>query len=124
MMYASVIRPSTRNCCPRWPVDSLTTSTISRSSYGTSARHAPYQLSTKTNETNERDDRNFSHASLRRIRAEVMLDTISQIHADQEQVSWSAAGISSRRDCRWQHDNLLLDCLWTRFACHGLRRAK
>ncbi len=37
-----------------------------------------YQLSTKTNETNERDDRNFTHASLRRLRAEVLLDTISQ----------------------------------------------
>jgi len=38
-----------------------------------------YQLSTQTNETNESDDRNYSHASLRRIRAEVLLDIISQI---------------------------------------------
>lgn len=38
-----------------------------------------YQLSTKTNETNESDLSNFSHASLRRIRAEVLLDVISQI---------------------------------------------
>jgi len=38
-----------------------------------------YQLSTKTNPTNETDLTNFSHAKLRRIRAEVLLDIISQI---------------------------------------------
>ena len=38
-----------------------------------------YQRSTKTNSTNESDSTNFSHASLRRIRAEVLLDVISQI---------------------------------------------
>ncbi len=37
-----------------------------------------YQLSTQTNETNAFDDRNFSHATLRRIRAEILLDIISQ----------------------------------------------
>jgi hypothetical protein len=38
-----------------------------------------YQLSTKTNETNESDLSNFSHASLRRLRAEILLDVISQV---------------------------------------------
>ncbi|MBW3538866.1 MAG: DUF1549 domain-containing protein [Planctomycetes bacterium] len=38
-----------------------------------------YQLSTTTNESNARDDRNFSHATLRRMRAETMLDAISQV---------------------------------------------
>ncbi len=38
-----------------------------------------YQLSTVTNPTNESDTRNFSHASLRRLRAEFLLDTISQV---------------------------------------------
>ena len=38
-----------------------------------------YQLSTGTNETNEKDSRNFSHAALRRMRAEIMLDAITQI---------------------------------------------
>jgi hypothetical protein len=38
-----------------------------------------YQLSTRTNETNASDETNFSHASLRRIRAEVLLDVISQV---------------------------------------------
>ena len=37
-----------------------------------------YQLSTQMNETNAADDRNFSHATLRRIRAEILLDCISQ----------------------------------------------
>jgi hypothetical protein len=36
-----------------------------------------YQLATKTNETNALDERNFSHATLRRIRSEVLLDCIS-----------------------------------------------
>jgi hypothetical protein len=38
-----------------------------------------YQRTTKANETNETDLTNFSHSSLRRIRAEVLLDAISQI---------------------------------------------
>ena len=38
-----------------------------------------YQLSTTTNKTNASDTTNFSHASLRRLRAEVLLDTISQV---------------------------------------------
>ena len=38
-----------------------------------------YQLSTQTNETNVSDTTNFSHGSLRRLRAEVLLDTISQV---------------------------------------------
>ncbi|MFZ4732581.1 MAG: DUF1549 domain-containing protein [Pirellulales bacterium] len=38
-----------------------------------------YQLSTKTNETNATDERNFSHALLRRVRAEVLLDMVSAV---------------------------------------------
>ncbi len=38
-----------------------------------------YQLSTATNATNAKDDRNFSHAALRRVRSEVLLDVISQV---------------------------------------------
>ena len=37
-----------------------------------------YQLSTRVNKSNEGDNSNFSHASIRRLRAEVMLDAISQ----------------------------------------------
>ncbi len=38
-----------------------------------------YQLSTRANETNEGDDRNFAKASIRRLRAEVLLDCINQV---------------------------------------------
>ena len=38
-----------------------------------------YQRTTQTNESNESDTRNFSHANLRRLRAEVMLDVITQV---------------------------------------------
>ncbi len=43
-----------------------------------------YQLSTKTNPTNESDHKNFAHAELRRIRAEVLLDCISIVTATQD----------------------------------------
>jgi hypothetical protein len=38
-----------------------------------------YQLSSRPNETNGADERNFSKAAIRRIRAEVLLDCISQV---------------------------------------------
>jgi Protein of unknown function (DUF1549)/Protein of unknown function (DUF1553) len=38
-----------------------------------------YQLSTQTTSWNEWDDRNFSHARIRRLRAEVLLDCINQV---------------------------------------------
>ena len=43
-----------------------------------------YQLSTETNATNEADTRNFSKAMIRRVRAEVLLDSISQVTNTQE----------------------------------------
>jgi hypothetical protein len=43
-----------------------------------------YQLSTETNATNEADTRNFSKAMIRRVRAEVLLDSISQVTATTE----------------------------------------
>ena len=38
-----------------------------------------YQLSTRKNETNASDETNFSRSSLRRVRAEILLDVITQI---------------------------------------------
>ena len=43
-----------------------------------------YQLSTRPNATNASDDRNFSKATIRRIRAEVLLDCISQVTETQD----------------------------------------
>ena len=37
-----------------------------------------YQLSTRTNESNRTDETNFSHALIRRIRAEILLDVLAQ----------------------------------------------
>ncbi len=37
-----------------------------------------YQLATTTNPSNELDEKNFSHASIRRMRAEVLLDVINE----------------------------------------------
>jgi hypothetical protein len=42
-----------------------------------------YQRSTRPNETNAEDERNFSKASLRRIRAEVLLDVVTAATATQ-----------------------------------------
>jgi len=38
-----------------------------------------YQLASEPNATNEQDTKNFSHAAVRRIRAEVLLDCITQV---------------------------------------------
>jgi len=43
-----------------------------------------YQLSTRPNQSNAADDRNFSKAAIRRIRAEVLLDCISQVTETQD----------------------------------------
>ncbi len=43
-----------------------------------------YQLSTVPNDTNGSDERNFSKAAIRRIRAEVLLDCISQVTETQD----------------------------------------
>jgi len=43
-----------------------------------------YQLSTLTNPTNEADTRNFAHGMVRRIRAEVLLDVISEVTETKE----------------------------------------
>ena len=43
-----------------------------------------YQLDTRPNDTNAADDRNFAKASIRRIRAEVLLDCISQVTQTQD----------------------------------------
>jgi hypothetical protein len=43
-----------------------------------------YQISSRPNESNALDDRNFSHASIRRLRAEVLLDAIDQVTETQD----------------------------------------
>src|SRR5439155_26356803 len=38
-----------------------------------------YQLAAETNPSNGSDERNFSHAAIRRLRAEVLLDCINEV---------------------------------------------
>lgn len=45
-----------------------------------------YQLSATPNETNAADERNFAKASVRRIRAEVLLDALSNVTASSEKL--------------------------------------
>ena len=47
-------------------------------------RSKSYQRSTERNESNQTDDKNFAHANLRRIRAESLLDCISQVTGTKE----------------------------------------
>jgi len=51
-----------------------------------------YQLSTQANETNQSDLTNFSRADLRRIRAEVLLDVISEITETQNKFAGLPVG--------------------------------
>ena len=70
--------PVNARCSTRLPSSSPNTSTTSSDWCATSARRAPTSSARTTNETNAFDERNFSHATLRRIRAEMLLDCISQ----------------------------------------------
>ena len=51
-----------------------------------------YQLTTRPNDTNELDDRNFAKATIRRMRAEVMLDCINQVTETKEKYKGLPAG--------------------------------
>jgi len=46
-----------------------------------------YQLSSRSNEWNSWDDKDFSHAGIRRLRAEVLLDCISQVTVTSDRLS-------------------------------------
>lgn len=51
-----------------------------------------YQLSAATNPTNELDEAYFSHAYVRRLRAEVLLDTITRITGTEDRFTQSPPG--------------------------------
>src|SRR5207244_12041742 len=51
-----------------------------------------YQLSSRANETNASDERNFSKAAIRRIRAEVLLDCIREVTETQDKFNGVPAG--------------------------------
>ena len=71
---------ATRSCSTSWASSSPSTSTTSRSWSATSAPRGPTSARRSANETQRRPTtRNFAHADLRRIRAEMLLDCISQV---------------------------------------------
>jgi hypothetical protein len=51
-----------------------------------------YQLTTRPNETNQLDDRNFAKGTIRRMRAEVLLDCITQVTETQDKYKGLPAG--------------------------------
>jgi hypothetical protein len=51
-----------------------------------------YQLSTGRNDSNRWDERNFSHQKIRRMRAEVLLDCISEVTATSDRFPGLARG--------------------------------
>ncbi len=51
-----------------------------------------YQLSTRANETNASDEKNFSKAAIRRLRAEVLFDAINQVTDNTEKFQRMARG--------------------------------
>lgn len=51
-----------------------------------------YQLTTRPNDTNALDDRNFAKATIRRMRAEVLLDCISQVTETKDKFRGLPAG--------------------------------
>ena len=75
----SATRRRTKNCSMNSASGSPGTTTTSRSWSGTSALSHTYQRATEPNESNEGDTRNFARGPIRRIRAETMLDIITQV---------------------------------------------
>jgi len=55
-----------------------------------------YQRSWKTNDTNKLDDKNFSHAVIRRLPAEIVSDAIAMATASESRVETFATDISDR----------------------------
>jgi len=55
-----------------------------------------YQTATRPNETNALDERNFAKATIRRMRAEVLLDTISQVTETHDKEKFKGLPIGAR----------------------------
>ncbi len=61
------------------------------------ANSRTYQSSWKPNETNYRDECNFSHAIVRRLPAEVIIDGIRQATANDQQLNGSKTDVAGRK---------------------------
>ncbi len=72
-------------------------------------RSRTYQLSTRRTDSNRWDERNFSHQKVRRMRAEVLLDCISEVTRDLGQLPRPPPGRPRRADSRREGAELLPD---------------
>jgi len=67
-----------------------------------------YQLTTRPNDSNQLDDRNFAKATVRRMRAEVMLDCINQVTETKDKFRGLPAGARSVQVADGQTSNYFL----------------
>ena len=79
-----------------------------------------YQLSTKRNPTNEWDERNFARQAVRRMRAEVLLDCITQVTETTNRFPGLPLGGAGGADPRRPHAELLPDHVRPLDPRHGL----
>ncbi len=75
-----------------------------------------YQRSVVRNASNEMDERNFAHATPRRIRAEMLLDCISEVTATQDKFRGLPLGARAVQISDGPHQQLLFDHLRTRLS--------
>lgn len=68
-----------------------------------------YQLSTRTNETNAEDDKNFSHGAIRRLPAEQLLDGICQVTESATKFSRLPLGARATQVADGRTGNYFLD---------------
>ena len=89
---ASATRRATRNCsrssARSWPSYGFDKKKLVRDI----CNSRTYQLSAATNPTNELDEAYFSHGYVRRLRAEVLLDTITRITGTEDRFPQSPPG--------------------------------
>ncbi len=82
-----------------------------------------YQRTTITNASNEGDQRNFAHARVRRVQAEMIRDCISEVTEHQGQIPRFAAGGQGGANRRRGHVGLFPDDLRPLDAGNGLAPA-
>ena len=75
-----------------------------------------YQTSSQPNDTNEADVRNFSHSGIRRLRAEVMLDCISEATGTKDKFRGLPLGAHAVQIADGTTTRLLPADLWPRHA--------
>ena len=105
---ASAIRPAIRSCSRRWARSWSNTSTTSNSLVRDICNSHAYQRSLVRNPSNETDERNFAHANVRRIPAEMLLDCINQVTETKEKFQGLPLGARAVQIADGQTSNYFL----------------